>query len=230
MPPTRQNPRYFCQFCGYGTQTAPGLTKHLTWSVECSRRKGLLEKHLREEKLAVSLSQTDPNSDLDSETPADDWVEPVVVNANPNMPLNAQEQMRLDPMLDAVDDIDDFEPKEFEETHLWEPAETTMEGAVDNDGQSSTCQNSELRQIRYIYHNYPGKAGASVGLGIPRFESFMSASANPLPTSSSPQPPKSVFQDPKLWELVRWLMSSGLSARARDEYFKLKCVSHFLNI
>lgn len=221
MPPVRLSPRFFCDFCGHGLQTASGLTKHLTQNFECARRKALYERNLRTAK----TNELTPITDPDLETPIDDWPAPTTSDSDVNQELSP---IISEPTAERTDLsvneglADDFEPVEYD---IY-PEEPEATASTSDGGQSSTCQNSELRRLQFTYVNYPGNAGASIGIGTPKFQSFMGGSANPLPNPSAPPTPSSTLRDPELWELARWFMSSGLSARARDEFLKLKIVSN----
>jgi hypothetical protein len=125
--------------------------------------------------------------------------------------------------LDSLSDEGQFEPQDFTYDD-YSPA--TWDAGGDDGGGKPTSTARDL-QSRFVLEEFPGPAGASVGVGNPTFNTFFSSSTNPSSTKPTLNTHQSVV-DPELWELARWLMSSGLSAGARESFFKLKYVSNFL--
>lgn len=64
-------------------------------------------------------------------------------------------------------------------------------------------------------------AGSPIGKGTPKFDAMRQAEAE----SGTKPASHAAFSSPDWWELSRWLMTSGLSAEARDQYLKLRVVS-----
>jgi hypothetical protein len=87
----------------------------------------------------------------------------------------------------------------------------------DVEGPDSTRSGTSRGHVEVV--PFPGHAGASVGVGISPFANFNSSTTNSSPSHTH-------LLDPELWELVRWLMNSGLTAGARGNFFKLKKVSN----
>jgi hypothetical protein len=124
-----------------------------------------------------------------------------------------------DPSPDPEDTVDGERDFTVLETYLPTVFAADEPQLSDGEGPGSTSHGRSRGHVEVVL--FPGHAGATVGVGIPPFAKF-----HPPPTDKSPSHPHLPhLLDPELWELVRWLMNSGLTAGARGAFFKLKKVT-----
>jgi hypothetical protein len=165
----------------------------------------LVEEWMQVDEPAIPEEGMANESDMDSATLAqgddhDPWVEPTATED-------------LGPLSD--EEID-FEPQDL----TYRPGDDFP----DNDGSgekptSASCD--QKSHCDFVLEEFPGPAGSPIGVGNIPFNTFLNPS---LPNPTLNAHPSVV--DPELWELARWLMSSSLSAGAREAFFKLKYVSY----
>ena len=67
--------------------------------------------------------------------------------------------------------------------------------------------------------DFPLPAGSPLGKGETHFDAFRSK------IKASEAHPWTPFESKEEWELARWLMTSGMTQKAIDEYLKLKIIS-----
>jgi hypothetical protein len=114
-----------------------------------------------------------------------------------------------------LDNLQEMEPPESEEEESEEETylgPNTNASKATGDGQKSS---DDVNNI--ITEPYPGDAGSPIKQGVPRFEAMRQLHG------LNPAIPPSLL-DPATWQLARWLMTSGLSGAAREEFFKLDWV------
>jgi hypothetical protein len=159
---------------------------------------------------------------------------------SPPTSVNGAEGPDLDPAGDCSNDgfecdADvDFQPQDAGPatwSATWEP------DWGDDELEAGRASSTPPGNSRLVCEAFPGHAGASLGIGTPKFSQIqydLAVSEKP-PTSDSSSPSSSPFcrpadslLDPKLWPLACWLMSHGLTAGAREEFFKLDLVSTYI--
>jgi hypothetical protein len=179
-------------------KTAAGLQRHYQLSVRCAPRANARRKNSQDGEGGIEEERS----------------------ANENGMEWATMELPEDRDPSPNQDTTDGEHCEFTVFETYLPTASNAEGEqlqVDDGGQISTgCGSSRGGHVEVV--TFPGHAGESIGVGNPTFATFHSSTQD----SSTRQ---SHLVDPELWELVRWLMNSGLTAGARGDFFKLQKVS-----
>lgn len=188
--------KHRCSFCLKRLATAAGLSKHLTFSKAC----GVLRRR-EERRRAILKERVDGDSTQAMETTQAianqaNMEEDSAARAPSGFYLNFEGQLKA---------------PESRETHP-----NNLDDDGENENNVSTSGDSRQRRITVPF---PGPAGSHKGNTIPKFDAMWQKfmSSGPSPASDLLSPP--------LWELARWLLSSGLSASSRDAFFKLAIVS-----
>lgn len=125
----------------------------------------------------------------------------MVMESEANQPLTEN----LETYLDWAEEQDSVERGTLEGG---EPEEKVAENNTGDGGES---------RVKYLTDFFPGDAGFPIQQGLPKFFQMRQEHANSTVHPS--------LHPSTTWQLARWLMSGGLSASARDEFFKLKLVS-----
>jgi hypothetical protein len=214
-----------CHFCDRHFPTAEGLSRHIQTKKSCASKLEAMEMAWGRSQERESTQAGDTGGETCLEMDLDTRMLP---SDEPETSLGDPSAAdRLDLDQGSISDGDsDFEGEEL--THFDTAAGGWDAGGDGGDGEKPTCDGNS-RESRFVMEEFPGPAGQPIGVGNSPFNTFLSPPSSSSNPSSPPHSPSlnahpSVV-DPELWELARWLMSSGLTAGARESFFKLKMVS-----
>jgi hypothetical protein len=112
----------------------------------------------------------------------------------------------------------------------WDPLDPHLNEALEQD-ESNTSKGHGIDEqsstshgnSRIVYEPFPGHAGRTLGIGTPKLERIHDTLASV--TDVDKPSPLAPLLDPELWGLTHWLMTNGITATAREAFFKLTWVS-----
>lgn len=127
---------------------------------------------------------------------------------------------------EAMSDDDDLPNADFDLPRMPSPAEEDKEEPPSKRARVEEIEDEEAPGKTRWTEPFPFPAGTILGRAPTRFEAVRAEQ------TASGDAPWAPFESEDEWELVRWMMQSGISQKQTDKFLKLKkvCLSSMMSM
>jgi hypothetical protein len=199
--------KHCCPYCFTETKTRQGLHSHLIQKKACREN--------MEADVYISESASENSNENSNENPNSN--SPTSQHANE---MDFDNEMDFEGPIQHLNPIPDVQvaTAPSQASSPQQPQDISPNEEVDHD-----VEDADDNETRWI-EEYPYPAGVPIGEGISCFEEWR------RDQKKKNQPPWSPFENREEWELVQWLITSGISQKKMDAFLKLNMVRVSRNI